>query len=65
MTFGEKLRVLKIANPLYKMLRYSDTDQPIIGEVYEQMDTMLERIKDILSTNPVVCDLVHKLLVAS
>ncbi|KAG5542097.1 hypothetical protein RHGRI_021826 [Rhododendron griersonianum] len=57
-------RVLKITKPIYKMLRFSDNDQPIIGEVYEQMDTMLGSIKDILSNDPVVCDLIHKLVVA-
>ncbi|KAI8556403.1 hypothetical protein RHMOL_Rhmol05G0250100 [Rhododendron molle] len=57
-------RVLKISKPIYKMLRFSDTEQPIIGEVYEQMDTMLGSIKDILSNDPVVCDLIHELVVA-
>ncbi|XP_057497393.1 uncharacterized protein LOC130782121 [Actinidia eriantha] len=57
-------RVLKITKPIYKMLRFSDTDQPIIGEVYEQMDTMLGTIKDVLSADPVVCELVPKLVVA-
>ncbi|KAG5517471.1 hypothetical protein RHGRI_038021 [Rhododendron griersonianum] len=57
-------RVLKITKPIYKMLRFSDTEQPIIGEVYEQMDTMLGSIKDILSNDPVVCDLIHELVVA-
>ncbi|KAF7153785.1 hypothetical protein RHSIM_Rhsim01G0022100 [Rhododendron simsii] len=46
------------------MLRFSDTDQPIIGEVYEQMETVLGSIKDILSNDPVVCDLIHELVVA-
>ncbi|GFY82551.1 hypothetical protein Acr_02g0007910 [Actinidia rufa] len=57
-------RVLKITKPIYKMLRFSDTDQPIIGEVYEQMDTMLGTIKDVLSVDPVVCELVPKFVVA-
>ncbi|XP_057469642.1 uncharacterized protein LOC130758708 [Actinidia eriantha] len=57
-------RVLKITKPIYKMLRFSDTDQPIIGEVYEQMDTMLGTIKDVLSADPVVCELVPKLVMA-
>ncbi|KAI8561094.1 hypothetical protein RHMOL_Rhmol04G0310100 [Rhododendron molle] len=57
-------RVLKITKPIYKMLRFSDTDQPIIGEVYEQMDTMLGNIKDTLSADPIVCDLIHELVEA-
>ena len=45
------------------MLRFCDTDQPVIGEVYEQMDTMLGKINDILANDPVVYDLIHKMVV--
>ncbi|KAF7144768.1 hypothetical protein RHSIM_Rhsim04G0118200 [Rhododendron simsii] len=48
---------------IYKMLRFCDTDQAIIGEVYEQMDTMLGKLKDILVTDPVVYNLVHQIVV--
>ena len=30
------------------MIQFADTDQSIIREVYEQMDTMLGQIKDIV-----------------
>ena len=30
------------------MIRFTDSDRPIIGEVYEQMDSMLGQIKDIV-----------------
>ncbi|KAI8535978.1 hypothetical protein RHMOL_Rhmol10G0218900 [Rhododendron molle] len=57
-------RVLKITKPIYKMLRFSNTDKPIIGEVYEQIDMMLGSIKDILFNDLVVCDLIHERVVA-
>ncbi|KAG5561819.1 hypothetical protein RHGRI_004760 [Rhododendron griersonianum] len=56
-------RVLKITKPIYKMLKFCDTDQAIIGEVYEQMDTMLGKLKDILVTDPVVYNLVYQIVV--
>ncbi|XP_058228011.1 uncharacterized protein LOC131336244 [Rhododendron vialii] len=57
-------RILRITKPIYKMLRFSDTNKAIIGKVYEQMDTMLGQIKDILSNDPVVYNLIHTLVVA-
>ena len=30
------------------MIKFGDSDKPIIGEVYEQMDNMLGHIKDIV-----------------
>ncbi|KAK9271438.1 hypothetical protein L1049_027029 [Liquidambar formosana] len=39
-------------------------DKVVIGEVYEQMDTMLGNMKDILSNDLVVFDLIHNLMVA-
>ena len=30
------------------MIHFADTDQLVIGEVYEQMDSMLGQIKDIV-----------------
>ena len=33
--------VLQFTKPIYHMIRFADTDKPIIGEVYEQMDSML------------------------
>ena len=33
--------VLQFTKPIYNILRFEDSDRSIIGEVYEQMDTML------------------------
>ena len=35
------------------MIKFSDSDRPIIGEVYEQMDNMLGLIKDIVEPKDV------------
>jgi hypothetical protein len=35
------------------MIKFSDLDRPIIGEVYEQMDSMLGLIKDIVEPKDV------------
>ena len=40
--------VLQFTKPVYNMIRFADTDHPVIGEVYEQMDSMLGQIKDIV-----------------
>ena len=40
--------VLQFTKPIYYMIKFSDSDKPIIGEVYEQMDNMLGQIKDIV-----------------
>ncbi|KAG5557527.1 hypothetical protein RHGRI_007684 [Rhododendron griersonianum] len=57
-------RILQITKPIYRMPRFSDTDKAVIGEVYEQMDTTLGQIKDILSNDLVVYNLIHTLVVA-
>jgi hypothetical protein len=33
--------VLQFTKPIYHMIKFADSYQPIIGEVYEQMDSML------------------------
>jgi hypothetical protein len=40
--------VLQFTKPIYNMIRFADSDRPVIGEVYEQMDNMLRQIKDIV-----------------
>jgi hypothetical protein len=45
--------VLQFTKPIYNMIKFSDSDRPIIGEVYEQMDTMLGLIKDIVEPKDV------------
>lgn len=37
---------LLIIKPIYKMIKFTDQDGPIIGEVCERMDNMLGEIKD-------------------
>ena len=40
--------VFQFTKPIYYMIKFADSDQPIIREVYEQMDNMLGQIKDIV-----------------
>ena len=40
--------VLQFTKPIYYMIKFGDSDKPIIGEVYEKMDNMLGQIKDIV-----------------
>ena len=37
--------VLEFTEPIMSMLRFADTDEPCLGDVYDSMDTMLEKIK--------------------
>ena len=47
--FGAQVKyVLQFTKPVFNMIRFVDTDQPVIGEVYEQMDNMLGHMKDIV-----------------
>jgi hypothetical protein len=40
--FWQQVRyILQFTKPIYTMIRFADTDRPVIGEVYEQMDSML------------------------
>ena len=45
------------------MIRFCDTDKAVIGEVYEQMDTMLGNINVILKDDQATNDLIHNLVV--
>ena len=38
--------VLQFTKQIYYMIKFANIDRPIIGEVYEQMDSMLGQIKD-------------------
>ncbi|KAK3014284.1 hypothetical protein RJ639_009691 [Escallonia herrerae] len=58
-------RLVKFTKLIYKMIRFFDSDKAIIGEVYEQMDTMLGLIKDELLDDLLVYDLVHNFVVES
>ena len=43
--FWEQVKyVQQFTMPVYNMIRFADTDQPVNGEVYEQMDSMLGHI---------------------
>ena len=53
--------VLQFTKPVYNMIRFADTDQAVIGEVYEQMDNMLGHIKDIVEQrDAILYDHIHK-----
>jgi len=53
-------QVLDFTKPIYHMIRFADTDKPVIGEVYEQMDTMLGQIKDIVhNRDPDLYKMIH------
>ena len=40
--FWESVKfVLQFTKPIYHMIRFANTNKPIIGEVYDQMDNML------------------------
>ena len=43
--------ILNFTKPIYHMIRFSNTDKPVIGEVYQQMDSMLGQIKDVVKEN--------------
>jgi len=52
---------LQFTKPIYNMIRFADSDQPVIGEVYEQMDTMLGLMKDIVHPrDPQLYDFIRK-----
>eukprot|EP00253_Pinus_taeda_P029225 PITA_29225 len=42
---------IKIMNPIISFLRFADTDHPILGEVYEGWDSMIESVKTIVMEN--------------
>lgn len=37
--------LLEFTEPVMSMLRFADTDEPCLGDVYDGMDTMLEKMK--------------------
>ena len=41
--------MLKFTTPAFELLRSTNTDQPFLGEVYDGMDTMVEKTMDIFS----------------
>ena len=43
--------VIKIVEPIISLLRFADTDQRILGDVYEGWDSMIESVKAIVMEN--------------
>ena len=41
--------LVKFTAPAFELLRNADTDQPFLGEVYDGMDTMVEKTMEIIS----------------
>ena len=53
--------VLQFTKPIYNMIQFQDIDQPVIGKVYDQMDSMLGQIKDIVPPkDAILYDHIHK-----
>jgi hypothetical protein len=53
--------ILHFTKPNYSIIQFANTDQSLIGEVYEQMDNMLVQIKDIVDPrNVILYDYIHK-----
>jgi hypothetical protein len=42
---------IKIMEPIISLLRFADTDKPILGEVYEGRDFMIESMRTIILQN--------------
>ena len=58
--------LVKFTAPAFELLRNADTDQPFLGEVYDGMDTMVEKTMEIISHEPpqlLFVDLVQKIIV--
>ena len=41
--------LLLFTTPAFELLRHADTDQPFLGEVYDGMDSMVEKTMEIIS----------------
>lgn len=41
--------LLKFTGPAFELLRSADTDHPFLGEVYDGMDSMVEKTMEIIS----------------
>ena len=42
---------IKIMDPIISLLRFADTDKPILGDIYEGWDSMIESVKTIVMEN--------------
>ena len=43
--------VINIMEPIISLLRFADTNQPILGDVYERWDSMIDSMKTIVVQN--------------
>ena len=41
--------LLKFTSPAFELLRDADTDKPSLGEIYDSMDTMVEKAVEIIT----------------
>jgi hypothetical protein len=41
--------LLKFTSPAFELLQDADTDKPFLGEIYDGMDTMVEKIVEIIT----------------
>ena len=64
--------IIQIMDPIISLLRFADTNKPILGEVYEGWDSMIESVRSIIlqsecpeyETSPeAFCDTIHDILV--
>ena len=57
--------VLQYTKPIYNMIFFVNTNAPMIGEVYEQMNNMLGKIKHIVQQkSPNLYDIIHNFVCA-
>eukprot|EP00253_Pinus_taeda_P004215 PITA_04215 len=65
--------IIRIMDPIISLLRVADTDKPILGEVYEGWDSMIDSMRSTIlqnecpeyETSPeALCDTIHDILVS-
>lgn len=63
--------IIRIMDPIISLLRFADTDKPILGEVYEGWDSMIKSVRRIIlqsecpeyETSPeAFCDTIHDII---
>ena len=40
--------LLSFTEPIYTLIRWCDIDKPILGDIYDCIDTMVEQVRDII-----------------
>ena len=65
--------IIRIMDPIISLHRVADTDKPILGEVYEGWDSMIEFVRSIIlqsecpeyeTSTEAFCDTIHDILVS-